>query len=80
MSLRQLLGRHFLMCLFYFCAPKLALGSLLGSLGRSFGPTPGPLFLSWYLLGDHFVILGCPLALSHLAWNDSGEYFKSFSH
>ena len=62
-------------------APRLifkAFGCPLGSLRGSLGPTFALLGPSWHPFGDHFGVLGRPVALSWLSWDDYGRNFDGF--
>ena len=77
-----LLHFHFL---FFSGVPKWsprsifdALGGPLGSLRGSLGATFAILGPSWHPFGDHFGLLGRPVALSWLSWDDYGRNFDGF--
>ena len=63
------------------CVPRSifeALGRSLGSLRGSFGATFALWGPSWHPFGDHFGLLGRPVALSWLSWDDFGRNFDGF--
>ena len=55
-----------------------AFGRSLGSLRGSFGATFALWGLSWHPFDDHFDLLGRPVALSWLSWDDFGYNFDGF--
>ena len=55
-----------------------AFGRPLGSLRGSFGATFALLGPSWHPFGDHFGLLGRPVALSWRSWDNYGRKFDGF--
>ncbi len=55
-----------------------ALGRPLGSLRGSLGAIFGLWGLLWHPFDDHFDLLGRPVALSWLSWDDLSRNFDGF--